>query len=234
MEGQNTLAAGPSVSLYLTASPDNAIETRTENPARFEVEPGTYAVSAKVGTGEPTALREIALQAGETKELTLRTGTGTAEITLTAGGQPVLPCPNIELRAGGKLINAASQSPALFQVTEGIYTIRVVVNANQQFEAGDVAVKAGETAAKSVELPMGTLSVRATGGPYGQGGKMPYVEVDAGGKMVAALVDSPAKFQLLAGQYDLCVLDDGVKKGTQAVTVEAGKTKEVTLNVQAP
>ena len=234
MEGQNTLAVNPSVSLQRLAGPDNAVETRTENPAVFEVEPGTCAVSAKVGTGEATAPREIALQAGETKEITLRTGTGTAEITLVAGGQPVLPCPNIELRSGGKLVSAASQSPARFQVTEGIYTLRVVVNSSQLFEAGDVAVAAGETAAKTVELPMGALSVRVTGTPYGPGGKLPYVEVDAGGKMIAALVDSPAKFQLLAGPYDLCVLDNGVKKGTQAVTVEAGKTKEITLNVQAP
>ena len=231
LEGKDAMAVNPAVSLSRAGASGEALEIRTENPAVFEAEAGTCAVSAKVGTGEATAPREIALKTGETKELTLRAGTGTAEINLSSGGQPVSPCPNIELRAGGRLLGAASQSPARFQVPEGIYTVRVVVNSSQPFEGGDVAVTAGETAVKSVELPMGTLSVRVMGGPYGPGGKMPYVEVDAGGRLVAALVDIPAKFQLLAGQYDVCVVDDGAKKGTQPITVEAGKVKEVTLTV---
>jgi len=225
------VAVNPTVSLFKSDSLTQPLQARTENPAVFELDAGTYAVSAKVGTGESSAPKEVAVKAGETKELTIGAGTGTVEVTLSSGGQQVSPCPNIELRAGGRLVGAASQSPARFQVSEGIYTVRVVVNSSQPYEGGDVAVVAGQTTSHTVELPMGSLSVRVTGGPYGPGGKMPYVEVDAGGRLVAALVDIPAKFQLLAGQYDVCVVDDGAKKGTQQVAVEPGKLKEVILAI---
>lgn len=231
-EGKGTMAQSPAVSLRPSGKTDIVLETRTENPAVFDIEPGAYTVTAKVGMGQPTAPKDVVLQAGQTKDVTLGSGTGTIEVTLTAGGKPISPCPVIELRAAGNLINAASESPARFQAPEGAYTLRVMINSSQSFDAGDLTVNAGETTAKTIEIPTGGLSVRVDGGSYGQGGKLPYVQVDAAGRLVAALVDRPAKFQLLADQYDVCVIEDGAKRGTQSITIEPGRLQEITLNVK--
>ena len=88
IEGEATLARGPTVTVQAA---DHTLFTpvaRVENPAVFALPPGKYQVTARVGAGLETVPRLVTL-GGQPIELVLRTGTGTLELKLTAGGKPM-------------------------------------------------------------------------------------------------------------------------------------------------
>ncbi len=159
--------------------------------------------------------------------------TGTLDVQFTSNGQPLQKIGVVELRTGGKMVNALAEPRVKFQAVAGSYALRIHVGSSQHLDVDGFAIAAGETTTKSVEVPCAFLGVTAKGGRYAQGAR-PYVAVLGGGKLVAALVDSPAKFQLLAGRYSVCVLEDGKKLGLQNIAVQAGRDQNIELDVTAP
>ncbi|MEW6357931.1 MAG: hypothetical protein AB1696_16475 [Planctomycetota bacterium] len=233
LEADRTVARQPRITVCRPDAPAFAPVTLMENPSCFTLEPGTYEVTASVGTGQQTIPRTAVLEAGKTVVMKIGTGTGTLELTLTAGGRPMSRVPVVELRAAGQPIAAASESPAKFQVQEGAYLVRVNLGSGQQtHEVPDVSVLAGETTQRTIDVPCALISIAVSGGAYGAGGKFPYVEIQQGGKMAAALMDNPARFLLLRGDYKI-----GVREGDQLIvardiTVQPGQDQTIELQVK--
>ncbi|MFZ4681925.1 MAG: hypothetical protein ACOYMS_05455 [Terrimicrobiaceae bacterium] len=224
VEGTATPAARPTVTLRRTDVSTPVAVTLNENPARFTVPAGTYEASAHVGASPETLPVTLPLSAGESKDLTINTATGTLEVALLSGGKTLTRCPNLNLFANGKLISASSEIPAKFRLPAGTFTGRLEFAPGQVFEIPNLTVTPGETARKSIEVPCANLTVKVQSRtPH------PYVEVRQAGKLVTAQAANPAVFQLLAGAYTVGVRDDGTLRGETAVTLEAGRPAETTV-----
>ena len=221
-EGGKGLAAGPVITVRSVDEPDRATSALMENPALFSLKPGPYTVTAHVGTGEESAPQRIEVKAGATAEVVLGAATGTLEVALTAGGRPWARTCLIHLRRGDQLVASESASPAKFQAPAGTYLVRVAFATGQSFDVPGLAIAAGETTRKTVELPAAQVTVTVAGGAYAAG-RFPYVEILKGDKMIAALSDNPAKFLLLAGDYAAAIQEGGKLIGRKDFTLQAGK-----------
>ncbi|OPZ23136.1 MAG: hypothetical protein BWZ02_03324 [Lentisphaerae bacterium ADurb.BinA184] len=232
-EGDAGLAVNPTVTVCALDRPDAAPLSLSDNPCLFSLVPGRYRASAHVGQGAETPPTVVEVVAGQTVEVVLNTGTGTLVLTLAAGGQPVFPAPQIQILSGGQMVAALNESPARFQLPAGSYRARIQLSAAQAFEVpGDLVVTPGGTLAPTVEVPCAHVSVTVNGGGHAPGsGRFPYVEITQAGRMVAALSDNPARFLLLAGQYEMAVVENGQRIGVQPLAVSAGPAQAVTLSL---
>jgi len=230
VEGGKGLAVRPVITVRSADEPGRTPTALMENPALFALKPGAYTVSAHVGTGAESAPERVEVKAGATAEVTLGAGTGTLELTLTAGGQPWARTCLIHLRSGDRLVASESASPAKFQAPAGTYLVRIAFTTGQSFDIPDLAITAGDTSRKTVDVPAALVTVKVTGGGYAAG-KFPYVEILAADKMVTALSDNPAKFLLLAGDYTAAIQESGKLIAKKAFTLQAGK--DLTVELQA-
>lgn len=231
IEGEKGPARRPAITVRSVDRPGDNPVSLMENPSLFDLKAGSYDVTAHVGIGAETPPQRVQVQDGRVTELTVNTGTGTLELTLNAGGKPLPRGPNIELRAAGALVSAVSESPAKFQAPAGSYTVRVNLINGQTFDIPDMAIAAGQTTQRTIEVPCAQVTVKVSGGPYAPGsGKYPFVEIQKEGRMVTALADNPARFFLLAGDYTAGIREGGEMLGAKTFTVQGGQDQVVEIN----
>lgn len=199
-----------------------------ENPGRFELPPGPYNVTARVGAAPETAPRPVVIEAGRITELLINTGTGTLELMLTAGGRPLARVPLIHLKDGLRLVSSVTELPARFQAQEGNYSVEVQFPTTQNYTISDLAIRAGETARRAVEVPCAVLTVVVNVPPYQPGsGRFPRVELFQNGRFVTALADNPARFQILAGTYTITARGDQTEFGSREIAIRPGEDPTV-------
>ena len=144
----------------------------------------------------------------------INTGTGTLELMLTAAGRPLARVPLIHLKAGSRQVAAVTELPAKFQAPEGVYSVELPLQPTQNYTIPDLVIRAGETTRKVVEVPCAVLTVVVSVPPYQPGsGRFPRVELQQNGRFVTALVDNPARFQILAGAYTITARGDQTHGG---------------------
>lgn len=223
IEGERGPANRPAVTLV----PDGGTTPVTlyENPAEFRVAPGRYSVRARVGTGLETSPRDVELVAGRPMSLTLNTATGTLILSLTAGGQPLTSCPNVALKNSAGPVAASSELPARFQAQEGEYFAEIEFTPTQIHRISSLQVTAGQTTQATAEVPCGTIVCRVTGSPD----RHPYVEVRNADGLVAAQSGNPARFQILAGEYQIGVRSGDRMLGSKSITVAPGGNVDIEL-----
>jgi hypothetical protein len=232
VEGARAPAVRPVVTVRHAEDAAFTPVSLNENPAEFPLRPGPYLVSAHVGSSPETPQHRVTVAPAGVTEHTINTATGTLELTLTAGGRPFPRGPVIQLRAGGAIVGAVSESPARFQAAEGTYLVRVQLDGGQVFEIPDVCIGAGEVLRRTVDVPSGRMIVTVTGGGYAPGsGRFPMVEVRQGDRMVTALADNPARFYMLAGEYTVAVREGDRLVRPQPVTLRAGDEQAVSITV---
>lgn len=228
IEGSKGPAHQPLITVRNLDDPAQMPVSQMENPSVFALPKGRYSVQARVGTGVETKPVEVAVEENKTTEIAINTGTGTLDVQLSAGGAP-LSGPMIQLRQDGRLIAAASQSPARFQAQEGVYSVRVDFSGVQSYDATNVPVKAGEILVRTIDVPCARLEVDVSGGE-----RYPYVAVLQNGRMLTALSDNPARFRLLAGTYTVGVNVAGELKGPREVILESGRDQVIRIDLAAP
>ncbi len=224
LEADKNPAKLPAIHIRTAGKPWETPRTMMENPSVFALEPGEYDVTVRVGTGEETAPKRVTVEENKTAEVTVSTGTGTLELTLTAGGKAMPSVPMVKLMSGLKTIAAVSESPARFQAQEGTYSVRLEFPNGQMHEIPGLNVVAGETTRQTAEVPCGQLTVKVSGGE-----RYPFVEIQQDGKLVAALSDNPARFLLLSGKYAVYVRHGERLSEQVPVTLEAGEDEVVEL-----
>lgn len=233
IEGSAGKAASPMVRVRNTSGTETAL---TENPALFRIPAGDYQVTARVGTGTESSPMRVSLSEGETTAVTIRVGTGTLVATVTKGaGLSFKQRPMVQLWRRGEAAPVAglSESKATFQAQAGEYTVRVGLSSGETKEFPGVVIAPGETTAKTLEVPAGELEVTVTGGKYApRTNPYPYIEVRQNGRMVTALSDNPARFQLLAGKYTIAVTENGNVIVSKEIDVGAGD--DINLPLQTP
>ncbi len=227
LEADRRPALSPAIEVRTAGKPWQAPRTSTENPAVFDLSPGEYDVAVRAGTGDEIARKRVAVEADKTAEVTIRAGTGTLELTLTAGGKPLPSVPLVRLLSGTETVASLSESPARFQAREGTYTIRLELPGGQTYDLPDVNIPAGETVRRAADVPCGRLKVNVAGGE-----RYPFVEVQQGGKLVAAVSDNPARFVLLSGRYEVSVRRGEGLSEQVSVTIAAGEEKTVDLTTR--
>jgi len=223
IEGERGPAIRPAVTLRAESGATPV--TLYENPARFDVAPGRYLVSVRVGTGTETPARPVELAAGRPVDLTINTATGTLVLALTAGGRPLESCPNVSLKSEAGPVAASSELPARFQAQEGEYFAEIEFAPAQVHRIPGLRVEAGRTREVTAEVPCGTLVCRVVG----SADRHPYVEVRNPAGMVAAQAANPARFQLLAGEYTVGVRSGDRLVGSRTTTLAPGGNYEVEI-----
>lgn len=231
-EGAGIKAVSPVVRVRDTSGTEVAL---TENPAVFHLPAGTYSVTARVGTGSDSAPLKITLAVGETRSVTIGSGTGTLAVGVTKGaGLPFRQRTMVELRREGEAnpVAGTTDQPARFQAEAGTYLVRVGLSGNQTRDFPGLRIVAGETSSTTLEVPAGEIEVNVSGGKYApRANPFPYVEVRQSGRMVTALSDNPARFQLLAGKYTISVTENGNPVAGREVDVAPGAEQSVALSV---
>jgi hypothetical protein len=231
VEGTATPAARPTVTLRRTDVSTPVAVTLNENPARFTVPAGTYEASAHVGASPETLPVPLALSAGESKDLTINTATGTLEVALLSGGKTLTRCPNLNLFANGKLISASSEIPAKFRLPAGTFTGRLEFAPSQVFEIPNLTVTPGETARKSIEVPCTNLTVKVQSRtPH------PYVEVATTSPADTRddLLDDAESCRATPAVVVRSIIELGAEKLTQQVVVRAVQFDAVESRRVAP
>ncbi|MBI5687937.1 MAG: carboxypeptidase regulatory-like domain-containing protein [Verrucomicrobia bacterium] len=228
VEGAGRPAQMPVITVRHAQNPGVQPAVLAENPGRFELPPGPYNVTVRVGAAPESAPRPVVIEAGRITELLINTGTGTLELMLTAGGRPLARVPLIHLKAGSQLVSSVTELPAKFQAQEGNYSVEVQLPTNQNYTIPDLAIRAGETTRKAVEVPCAVLTVVVNVPPYQPGsGRFPRVELQQNGRFVAALVDNPARFQILAGTYTISARGDQTEFGSREIAIRPGEDPTV-------
>ena len=232
IEGNKGPVSRPMITVRKANNPNESPVSLTENPSEFSLPPGAYGVTVRVGADTETSPRRVELTEGKTQDLLINVGTGTLELTLTAGGRPMTRVPLVHLRAGSRTIASLSESPARFQAPEGNYAVRVEFLTSQFYEIPNLAIVAGEKTAKTAEVPCAPVVVTVTGGQYSPGsGKFAMVQIHKEGQPVTALADNPARFILLTGEYTISAREGDKVLATTKITVEAGQELAVELKV---
>ena len=228
VEGAGRPAQMPVITVRHAQDPAVQPSVLAENPGRFELPPGPYNVTARVGAAPETAPRPVVIEAGRITELLINTGTGTLELMLTAGGRPLARVPLIHLKAGSQLVSSVTELPAKFQAPEGNYSVEVQLPTTQNYVIPSLGIRAGETTRQSVEVPCAVLTVVVNIPPYQPGsGKFPRIELQRNGRFVTALVDNPARFQILAGTYTITARGDQTEFGSRQITIRPGEDPTV-------
>lgn len=228
VEGAGRPAQMPVITVRHAQDPAVQPSVLAENPGRFELPPGPYNVTARVGAGPDTAPRPVVIEAGRITELLINTGTGTLELMLTAGGRPLARVPLIHLKAGSQLVSSVTELPAKFQAPEGSYSVEVQFPTTQNYVIPNLAIRAGETTRQAVEVPCAVLTVVVSIPPYQPGsGRFPRIELQRNGRFVTALVDNPARFQILAGTYTITARGDQTEFGSREITIRPGEDPTV-------
>jgi hypothetical protein len=230
-----TPAARPMITVRPAGTLAGQPVTLSENPGVFTLPSGDYEVTVRTSAESETAPRRASVAPGQTAELVVDLTPGTLELTLTAAGKPLPRAPALQFRCGTRILGSASESPARFQAIAGTYQARLQLMGGQFLDIPDLEIRAGETNARTVEVPCAQLTVTVSGGGYGESDKpLPYVELDRNGRMVTALTANPARFQVLSGAYEVFVREDDKRLGLQRITLEPGQELDLKLDVSGP
>lgn len=222
-------AAFPAVRVQGANNFDMSLSDRT---TVFDLPPGTYRVSARIGSGRPSDPVTVEVPEGRTTELALALGTGRLIVNIQMGGGRPFPVhPNVELRRGSEVVNATSGQIASFDANAGDYGLRVVFPGGQQFvDIPGLTIRAGATENRVIEAPAGRVSF-AFAGRFATPGVVPCVEIRQGGRVIIGLGNNPATFVLAPGEYEMVAgVCGGPEVARQNFAVAAGDNRTVSLD----
>lgn len=220
--------AAPYVTIRQAGRP---VAQLSDNPSVFQLPPGDYEVSARLGPHTESPRIGVLIKSGQTVEQTLNLATGVLLVTLTrTQGRPLTPMPIVELVRGADYVAGARSLPARFEAGAGTYSLRVTLSSRQQYIADGLVIEPARTVQRKVEVPAGQAQIFVSGGRY-QGGLRPFVEIYQDNRFVASYSGSPALFQLLTGSYTARVRESGRAVISRDFQIKAGEDLSFGLNV---
>ena len=209
--------------------------TLSENPGLFMLQPGDYDVTVRTSDESETAPRQVTITENQTTDFLLDITQGELELSLTAGGNPLIRAPTTQFRYGDQILGSAKGTPVRFHAISGTYQARIQLMGGQFFDLGNFEIKAGATNVCTMDLPCAQLSVTVSGGAYGgSGARLPYIELDQNSRLITALTANPARFQVLSGAYEVFVREADRRLGLQEIKLEPGQNLEIEINLAVP
>ncbi|MBI4874052.1 MAG: hypothetical protein HY822_05410, partial [Acidobacteria bacterium] len=204
-----------------------------DNPSVFELPPGEYQVSARLGPYSESARVNLRVAAGQTTGQTLNIATGVLTVSVARSrGKTLSPVAAVDLMRDDKVVASTRSAPARFEISAGTYDVRITLTSRQQHLARGYTVEAARTVQRAVEVPAAVVQVSVTGKRYSASVR-PFVEVVEARdyRFVASYPNSPATFQLLPGDYVARVRERGRVAASKAFRVAAGDDLSVAVSV---
>lgn len=225
---------GKIVNQFLTVkilSAGKIVQTIDRSPGETRLLPGTYEIIASAGDSGDSDAVGATIREGTTTAISIEIGTGVVSITLTKGKLPLQGRLSAELYRNNKLLAASTENPARFQVRAGSMRLKIGLSSLQTYEVDGLELKAGERLEKTIAVPYADLTLSAQNDKYSPGrNPYPYFQINKNGKYISALSDNPAKFQLLEGDYEVGLVEQGEMHNIQHVSLKAGDNVLVELS----